>query len=150
MTAGHTNPDTIKDASALAALSVQDEVLLLTGADSWRTQGAEALGLRPMTTSDGPAGVRGVIKDERQPSSSLPCPSAIGATWDTELAYELAAALGAEARAKGVGVLLAETITLLRPPSTCCASSTWSRARPACARLAWRWSWRPTTRSTGS
>jgi beta-glucosidase len=116
MTAGHTNPDTIKDASALAALSVQDEVLLLTGADSWRTQGAEALGLRPMTTSDGPAGVRGVIKDERQPSSSLPCPSAIGATWDTELAYELAAALGAEARAKGVDVLLAPTINLMRTP----------------------------------
>jgi beta-glucosidase len=120
MTPGRTNPDTaaatIDDTSAVAALSVQDEVLLLTGADSWHTQGAEALGLRPMTTSDGPAGVRGVIKDERQPSSCLPCPSAIGATWDTELAYELAAALGAEARAKGVDVLLAPTINLMRTP----------------------------------
>ena len=106
----------INDIDLPAALSVQDKVLLLTGADSWRTQGAEALGLRQMTTSDGPAGVRGVIKDERQPSSSLPCPSAIGATWDTELAYELAAALGAEARAKGVDVLLAPTINLMRTP----------------------------------
>jgi beta-glucosidase len=97
-------------------LTVQDKVLLLTGADSWRTQGAEALGLRPMITSDGPAGVRGVVLDERHPSSSLPCPSALGATWDTELVGELAAALGAEARGKGIDVLLAPTINLMRTP----------------------------------
>jgi beta-glucosidase len=100
----------------IAGLSVQDKVLLLTGADSWRTQGAEALGLRPMITSDGPAGVRGVLLDERFPSSSLPCPSALGATWDCELVGELAAALGAEARSKNVDVLLAPTINLMRTP----------------------------------
>jgi beta-glucosidase len=103
-------------AGLLARLTVQDKVLLLTGADSWRTQGAEALGLRPMVTSDGPAGVRGVVLDERHPSSSLPCPSALGATWDAGLVGELAAALGAEARAKGVDVLLAPTINLMRTP----------------------------------
>ena len=95
---------------------MHEKALLLTGADSWRTQGAEALGLRPMITSDGPAGVRGVVLDERQPSSSLPCPSALGATWDPELVRELAAALGAEARGKGVDVLLAPTINLMRTP----------------------------------
>ena len=82
---------TVTDAIAVAALTVAEKVLLLTGADSWRTQGAAALGLRPMTTSDGPAGARGVIKDERFPSSSLPCPSALGATWDPELVHEVAA-----------------------------------------------------------
>jgi beta-glucosidase len=100
----------------LAELTVHDKVLLLTGADSWRTQGAEALGLRPMLTSDGPAGVRGVVLDERYPSSSLPCPSALGATWNPELVTELAAALGAECRSKGVDVLLAPTINLMRTP----------------------------------
>ena len=103
-------------ADLIAALSVQDKVLLLTGADSWRTQGAEALGLRPMITSDGPAGVRGILLDEREPSTSLPCPSALGATWDTALVAELAAALGTEARGKGVDVLLAPTINLMRTP----------------------------------
>jgi len=103
-------------AQPLAELTVHDKVLLLTGADSWRTQGAEALGLRPMITSDGPAGVRGVVLDERHPSSSLPCPSALGATWNPELVGELAAALGAEARGKGVDVLLAPTINLMRTP----------------------------------
>ena len=100
----------------LAALSVQDKVRLLTGAANWRTHGSPAVGLRPMIVSDGPSGVRGVTKDERHPSTSLPCASATGATWDTELITELAAALGAEARGKGVDVLLAPTINLMRTP----------------------------------
>ena len=135
MTAGPVNPEkthpaggtdaagqsgaatgTVTDASLVAMLTLAEKVLLLTGADSWRTQGAAALGLRPITTSDGPAGARGVIKDERFPSSSLPCPSALGATWDTELVREVAAALGAEARSKGVDVLLGPTINLMRTP----------------------------------
>ena len=66
--------------------------------------------------SDGPAGVRGVTMDDRNPSASLPCPSALGATWDRELVRELAAALGAEARGKGIDVLLAPTINLMRTP----------------------------------
>jgi beta-glucosidase len=111
-----TGTDPASERSLIAALTVQEKVLLLTGADSWRTQGAEALGLRPMITSDGPAGARGVIKDERSPSSSLPCPSAMGATWDRDLIGELAAALGAEARHKGVDILLGPTINLMRTP----------------------------------
>ena len=102
---------------ALAArLSVAQKVALLTGADSWRIPGCPAIGLRPIVTSDGPAGVRGLTKDERRPSSSLPCPSALGATWDRDLVYELAAALGREARGKAVDVLLAPTINLMRTP----------------------------------
>src|SRR6202046_800424 len=112
--AGAQPPESL--AHLLPDLTVDEKALLLTGADSWRTQGAEALGLRPMIMSDGPAGVRGVVLDERQPSSSLPCPSALGATWDPDLVRELAAALGAEARGKGVDVLLAPTINLMRTP----------------------------------
>src|SRR5690242_6968215 len=102
--------------SQLAALPLEDKVRLLTGADSWRIPGCDALGLRPMVTSDGPSGVRGTTLDEGNPSSCLPCPSALGATWDPGLVRELAAALGAEARAKGVDVLLAPTINLMRTP----------------------------------
>src|SRR5499425_1126080 len=121
MTSGPAHPDitaphTTDLADLIAELSVQDKVLLLTGADAWRTQGADALGLRPMVCSDGPAGVRGILLDERHPSSSLPCPSALGGTWDTGLVRELAAALGAEARSKDVDVLLAPTINLMRTP----------------------------------
>ena len=102
--------------SQLAALPLDDKVVLLTGADSWRIPGCDALGLRPMVTSDGPSGVRGTTLDESNPSSCLPCPSALGATWDPELVREVATALGAEARSKGVDILLAPTINLMRTP----------------------------------
>ena len=100
----------------MAALPVGEKVRLLTGADSWRTYGAPALGLRPIVMSDGPAGIRGVTKDDRNPSASVPCPSALGATWDSELVRELAAALGAEARGKGIDIVLAPTMNLMRTP----------------------------------
>ncbi len=100
----------------LAELSLEDKVRLLTGADNWRTHSLPAIGLRAMVVSDGPAGVRGVTMDERNPAASLPCPSALGATWDPALVQALAAALGAEARSKGVDVLLAPTINVMRTP----------------------------------
>src|SRR5215467_3596237 len=118
--AGRAGPQTSTTAAGdyglVAALSLQDKVLLLTGADSWTTRGADLLGLRPMIMSDGPAGARGVILDERHPSTSLPCPSALGATWDPALVSELAAALGAEARSKGIDALLGPAINLMRTP----------------------------------
>ena len=100
----------------LAALALDDKVRLLTGADNWRTCPLPAIGLRAMVVSDGPAGVRGITMDERNPAASLPCPSALGATWDPALVQALAAALGAEARSKGVDVLLAPTINVMRTP----------------------------------
>jgi beta-glucosidase len=99
-----------------AALSLDDKARLLTGADNWRTCPLPAIGLRAMVVSDGPAGVRGVTMDERNPASSLPCPSALGATWDPALVQALATALGAEARSKGVDILLAPTINVMRTP----------------------------------
>ncbi|HZR49289.1 MAG TPA: glycoside hydrolase family 3 C-terminal domain-containing protein [Streptosporangiaceae bacterium] len=100
----------------LAALSLEDKVRLLTGADNWHTHGSELIGLRPFAMSDGPAGVRGVAMDERNPSASLPCPSALGATWDPDLVLAVARALGQEARSKGIGVLLGPTINMMRTP----------------------------------
>ncbi len=99
-----------------AALPVPEKVRLLSGADSWRTHDCPSIGLRQMVTSDGPNGVRGTVKDERHPSACLPSPSALGATWDAELVYRVAAALGAEAKSKGVDVLLAPTVNLMRTP----------------------------------
>jgi beta-glucosidase len=104
------------DQELLAALDLEDKVRLLTGADNWSTCPLPAIGLRPMVMSDGPAGVRGQTMDERHPSASLPCPSALGATWDPGLVQELACALGTEAKSKGVDVLLAPTINFMRTP----------------------------------
>ncbi len=105
-----------RDGDLLTGLGLEDKVRLLTGADNWSTHPLPVIGLRPMVMSDGPAGVRGRTMDERNPSASLPCPSALGATWDPGLVGELAFALGTEARSKGVDVLLAPTINVMRTP----------------------------------
>jgi beta-glucosidase len=111
-----TSTEATAERSRVAALPVGAKVRLLTGADSWRTFGAPELGLRPIVMSDGPAGIRGITKDDRNPSASAPSPSALGATWDRELVRELAAALGAEARGKGIDIVLAPTMNLMRTP----------------------------------
>ncbi|HEY1618803.1 MAG TPA: glycoside hydrolase family 3 C-terminal domain-containing protein [Streptosporangiaceae bacterium] len=108
--------DTDPDTALLDRLTIAEKAALLTGMDSWRVPGCPAVGLRPILTSDGPSGVRGVTKDERTPSTCLPCPSALGATWNPELVREVARGLGGEARGKSVDVLLAPTINLMRTP----------------------------------
>ena len=80
------------------AISLNDKITLLTGADTWHTAANPAIGLRPLTVSDGPAGVRGASMDERVPAASLPCPSALGATWDPELVAAVTSELAREAR----------------------------------------------------
>jgi len=46
----------------------------------------------------------------------FPTPLNLASTWDTELARETAAAIAAEARAKGVGMILAPVLDLAREP----------------------------------
>ena len=50
------------------------------------------------------------------PSLSIPCGSALGATWDPELVERLGHAVGRDARSKGCRVLLAPTVNLHRSP----------------------------------
>jgi beta-glucosidase len=105
-----------EESGLVARLSLEQKVRLLTGADSWSLHGESAVGLRPMVLSDGPAGVRGIRFDSDNPSTSLPCPVALAATWDERLVHALALALGHEARAKGVDVLLGPTVNIVRTP----------------------------------
>jgi beta-glucosidase len=110
---GGGGPD---DATLVARLTLEQKVRLLTGADAWSLNGEPAVGLRPMVLSDGPAGVRGTGFDAAHPSSSLPAPVGLAATWDEELVERIATALGEEARGRGVDVLLAPTVNIIRTP----------------------------------
>ena len=112
--AGRTLPP--EEASLLARLTLEQKVRLLTGSDAWALYGESAIGLRPIIVSDGPAGVRGTRFDPANPSTSLPCPVALAATWSEDLVEELTLALGREVRSKGVDVLLAPTINIIRTP----------------------------------
>jgi len=100
----------------LAALTLEQKAALVQGADFWTTVPLPEIGLRAMTLSDGPAGVRGPRWDEREPSLNMPSGSALAASWDVDLAYRYGAAAASEARRKGVDVVLGPTINLHRSP----------------------------------
>lgn len=103
-------------AARVAALSLEQKVRLLTGADFWSLHAEPAVGLRRLVVSDGPAGVRGERWDEREPSANVPSPTALAASWDEALVEEIGRVLAYEARRKGVDVLLAPTVNLHRTP----------------------------------
>jgi beta-glucosidase len=100
----------------LERLTLEQKAALVQGADFWTTVPLPEIGLRAMTLSDGPAGVRGPRWDEREPSLNLPSGSALAASWDVDLAYRYGAAAASEARRKGVDVVLGPTINLHRSP----------------------------------
>src|SRR5919106_779828 len=86
----------------LASLSLEQKVRLLTGADFWSLWPEPAVGLRRMVLSDGPAGVRGEVWDERDPSANVPSPTALAASWDPAHVERIGRLLAGEARGKGV------------------------------------------------
>lgn len=100
----------------VSELSLERKIRLLTGADFWALHDDPAVGLRRVATSDGPAGVRGALWDERDSSVNIPSPTALAASWDLGLVAELGRLLASEARRKGVDVVLAPTVNLHRSP----------------------------------
>jgi beta-glucosidase len=101
---------------ALARLSLEEKVSLLSGQDMWSLPAIGAIGLASIVMSDGPVGVRGTRWSADEPSVALPSPTALAATWDPALAMAAGHLLGQEARRKGVHVLLAPTVNLHRSP----------------------------------
>jgi beta-glucosidase len=84
----------------------------------WRTPANPRLGIPGFRMLDGPRGVSSLAGA----ATSFPVAMARGATWDPALEWRVGEAIGAEARAKGVSVLLAPTLNLLRHPR-------WGRAQ---------------------
>ncbi|HEU5127831.1 MAG TPA: glycoside hydrolase family 3 C-terminal domain-containing protein, partial [Glycomyces sp.] len=102
--------------AALAKLDLDTKAALLSGRDMWRVIAVPEIGLRSMTLSDGPIGVRGRFWTVADPSLALPSPTAQAASWDPAFVRRIGHLLAAESRRKDVHVLLAPTINLHRSP----------------------------------
>ncbi|MDR7277804.1 glycoside hydrolase family 3 C-terminal domain-containing protein [Catenuloplanes atrovinosus] len=102
-------------------LSTAEKAALTSGSEFWRTT---AVGDVPdVMLTDGPHGVRkqltgadhlGLLASE--PSTCFPPAVALGSTWDPALVRRVGEALGDEARAMDVAVLLGPGINLKRTP----------------------------------
>ena len=100
----------------LEVLTLEQKVRLLTGHNWWAMNPEPAIGLGRLVMSDGPAGVRGELWDERDPSINIPSGTALAATWDVQRIQRIGRLLAGEARRKGVDVVLAPTVNLHRTP----------------------------------
>ncbi|MGH9307535.1 MAG: glycoside hydrolase family 3 protein, partial [Acidimicrobiales bacterium] len=101
--------------SLLDRLDLGEKVALVSGVDQWTTPGISRLGIPPLKFSDGPIGVRGA-SELGTTSACFPCGTALGATWDPDLLFEVGQALGQEARTKGAHVVLGPTVNIHRSP----------------------------------
>ncbi len=99
----------------VGAMTLDEKASLTAGADMWYLPPVERLGIPPLKVSDGPSGVRGDSLIGRR-SLSVPCGMAVGSTWNPDLVRRLGDVLAAEARSKGVHVLLGPTVCIVRTP----------------------------------
>jgi len=106
----------------VADLALADRIRLLSGRDFWTTEAIEGLVPSVMLT-DGPHGLRRQAGDadhlglnDAVPATCFPVAATLACTWDPGLLEEVGAALGREARAEDVAVLLGPGLNLKRHP----------------------------------
>ncbi len=108
----------------VARLSRAEKVRFLSGADFWHTEALAEHGVPSMMLTDGPHGLRKqagasdhVGLGDSVPATCFPPAVTLGSSWDPELVEEVGRALGREARAESVGVLLGPGLNLKRHPA---------------------------------
>ena len=105
------------------ALTLEEKASLCSGKDFWSTKAVERLGILSWMMTDGPHGLRkmrggggdGGLLDS-VPATCFPSGATFASTWNRELVNELGEALGKEAKAEGVGVVLGPAVNIKRSP----------------------------------
>ncbi|MDE7164315.1 MAG: glycoside hydrolase family 3 C-terminal domain-containing protein [Clostridiales bacterium] len=101
----------------LAYLTREEKLRMLSGDGMWHTF---ATGELPrVRMSDGPCGLRmtgGAGTNVAIPATCYPTPGMLACSWDAALCYSVGAAIGREATAMGVNILLAPGLNIKRNP----------------------------------
>lgn len=99
--------------SLLVQMTVEEKVTLMAGGSTFGTAPIPRLGIPALGFSDGPNGVR---SNDEVAATVFPTGSAVGASWNPQLAEAEGAAIGREARAMGVSVMLGPNVNIQRSP----------------------------------
>ncbi len=107
----------------LARLTLLEKAALLSGANHWQTRALESIDLPAVWLADGPHGLRKQLGSAdhlglngSEPATCFPTAATIANSWDEQLAEQIGVALGVEASAQGVGVLLGPGLNIKRSP----------------------------------
>ncbi|MDR1513762.1 MAG: glycoside hydrolase family 3 C-terminal domain-containing protein [Propionibacteriaceae bacterium] len=106
-----------------ASLTLLEKAALVTGKSVWETHDLPRHGLRSLWLADGPHGLRRQVGsadnlglNPSHPATCFPTAAGLANSWDPDLAEEVGAALGAEARAQGVDAVLGPGLNIKRSP----------------------------------
>lgn len=104
-------------------LTLEQKATLCMGATVWDTAALPHEGIESVALSDGPHGVRyqpvssaALGLGGSAPATCFPTACALGSSWSPALVYEVGSALGVEAAAYGVAVLLGPGVNIKRSP----------------------------------
>ena len=107
----------------LKKLTLEEKCALLSGAETFKTRGMPKHGIPQIWLSDGPHGLRKQAGESDHlglnpsvPATCFPTASAVANSWDAALGEEIGAALGEEAAAQEVSVLLGPGLNMKRNP----------------------------------
>lgn len=106
--------------SLIGQMTLEEKASLCSGRDDWSTQPIERLDIPWIWVADGPHGLRRAPKTnvpgygDQLPATCFPTASALAATWDLDLIYQVGQALGVECQANHVNVLLGPGVNIKR------------------------------------
>ena len=103
----------------LSRMTLEEKAALTSGASMWTTKPIDRLGIPSIMMTDGPHGVRKSISGQFGDAMAATCyPTAVtlASTWNTDLAYDVGAALGKESQAMDVQILLGPGTNIKRSP----------------------------------
>ena len=113
----------MKNAEIIAKLNLEQKCALLSGAGTFTTRGCPKAGVPSITLSDGPNGVRkqaGAADhlglNPSVPATCFPTAATVACSWDPALGEEIGRAMGEEAAAQEVAVLLGPGLNTKRSP----------------------------------
>ena len=113
----------MKNAEIIAKLNLEQKCALLSGAGTFTTRGCPKAGVPSITLSDGPNGVRkqaGTADhlglNPSVPATCFPTAATVACSWDPALGEQLGRAMGEEAAAQEVAVLLGPGLNTKRSP----------------------------------
>jgi beta-glucosidase len=99
--------------AALAKLSLEEKIDLIGGYNEFDIRSLPTIGFPLIKSSDGPMGVRMGTYPQ---TTAYPGGIGLAATWDSQLGEEMGRALGRDARARGIHILLAPGVNISRAP----------------------------------
>ena len=113
----------MKHTDIINSLSLEQKCALLSGGTVFTTRALPGKGIPAITLSDGPNGVRkqaGAADhlglNPSVPATCFPTSATVANSWDPELGEAVGAAMGEEAAAQGVSVLLGPGLNIKRSP----------------------------------